>query len=43
MLKVANLNVSIGPIPIIRDASLSVNEGALSAATGPEKPRCSAR
>jgi branched-chain amino acid transport system ATP-binding protein len=34
MLKVANLNVSIGPIPIIRDASLSVNEGEMCGLIG---------
>ena len=27
MLKVANLNVSIGPVPIIRNASLDVGKG----------------
>src|ERR1039457_7433590 len=34
MLKVANLNVSIGPIPIIRDASLAVNEGEMCGLIG---------
>jgi len=34
MLKVASLNVSIGPIPIIRDASLAVNEGEMCGLIG---------
>src|SRR3974390_767836 len=34
MLKVANLDVSIGPVPIIRDASLSVNEGEMCGLIG---------
>jgi len=34
MLKVANLSVSIGPIPIIRDASLIVNEGEMCGLIG---------
>jgi branched-chain amino acid transport system ATP-binding protein len=34
MLKVANLNVSIGPIPIIRNASLTVNEGEMCGLIG---------
>jgi branched-chain amino acid transport system ATP-binding protein len=34
MLKIANLNVSIGPIPIIRDTSLSVNEGEMCGLIG---------
>lgn len=34
MLKVANLDVSIGSIPIIRDASLSVNEGEMCGLIG---------
>jgi len=34
MLSVANLNVSIGPIPIIRDASLAVNEGEMCGLIG---------
>ena len=34
MLKVSNLNVSIGPIPIIRDASLTVNEGEMCGLIG---------
>ena len=34
MLKVANLNVSIGPVPIIRDASLAVNEGEMCGLIG---------
>src|SRR5450631_3931123 len=34
MLKVSNLNVSIGPIPIIRGASLSVNEGEMCGLIG---------
>jgi branched-chain amino acid transport system ATP-binding protein len=34
MLKVSNLNVSIGPIPIIRDASLAVNEGEMCGLIG---------
>jgi branched-chain amino acid transport system ATP-binding protein len=34
MLKVANLNVSIGPIPIIRNASLELNEGEMCGLIG---------
>ncbi len=34
MLKVANLNVSIGPIPIIRNVSLDVNEGEMCGLIG---------
>ena len=34
MLKVSNLNVSIGPIPIIRDASLVMNEGEMCGLIG---------
>ena len=34
MLKVTNLNVSIGPIPIIRNASLTVNEGEMCGLIG---------
>ena len=34
MLKVSNLNVSIGPIPIIRNASLNVNEGEMCGLIG---------
>ncbi len=34
MLKVANLSVSIGPIPIIRDASLTVDEGDMCGLIG---------
>ena len=34
MLRVADLNVSIGPIPIIRDASLAVNEGEMCGLIG---------
>ena len=34
MLKVENLSVSIGPIPIIRDASLAMNEGELCGLIG---------
>jgi len=34
MLKVEGLNVSIGPIPIIRDASLAVNEGEMCGLIG---------
>ena len=34
MLKVENLNVSIGPIPIIRDATLTVNEGEMCGLIG---------
>ena len=34
MLKVSNLNVSIGPIPIIRDATLTVNEGQMCGLIG---------
>jgi branched-chain amino acid transport system ATP-binding protein len=34
MLKVENLNVSIGPIPIIRNASLSVDEGRMCGLIG---------
>ena len=34
MLRVANLDVSIGPIPIIRDASLAVNEGEMCGLIG---------
>jgi branched-chain amino acid transport system ATP-binding protein len=34
MLKVENLNVSIGPIPIIRNASLSVDEGQMCGLIG---------
>jgi branched-chain amino acid transport system ATP-binding protein len=35
MLEVANLNVSIGPIPIIRNASLAVGEGQMCGLIGP--------
>ena len=34
MLEVTNLNVSIGPVPIIRDASLAVNEGEMCGLIG---------
>jgi branched-chain amino acid transport system ATP-binding protein len=34
MLKVEGLNVSIGPIPIIREASLAVNEGEMCGLIG---------
>ncbi|HXD44933.1 MAG TPA: ATP-binding cassette domain-containing protein [Pseudolabrys sp.] len=34
MLKVEGLHVSIGPIPIIRDASLAVNEGEMCGLIG---------
>src|SRR5664279_3418648 len=34
MLKVDNLNVSIGPIPIIRNASLKVEEGQMCGLIG---------
>jgi len=34
MLRVANLNVSIGPIPIIRDVTFSVNEGEMCGLIG---------
>ena len=34
MLRVADLSVSIGPIPIIRDASLAVNEGEMCGLIG---------
>ena len=34
MLKVTNLNVSIGPIPIIRGATLTVNEGEMCGLIG---------
>ena len=34
MFKVANLNVSIGPVPIIRDASLALNEGEMCGLIG---------
>ena len=34
MLKVENLSVSIGPIPIIRDATLTVNEGEMCGLIG---------
>ena len=34
MFKVANLNVSIGPVPIIRDASLELNEGEMCGLIG---------
>jgi branched-chain amino acid transport system ATP-binding protein len=34
MLEVANLNVSIGPIPIIRNASLTVGEGQMCGLIG---------
>ncbi|HZD88998.1 MAG TPA: ATP-binding cassette domain-containing protein [Pseudolabrys sp.] len=34
MLRVSGLNVSIGPIPIIRDASLMVNEGEMCGLIG---------
>ena len=34
MLKVENLNVSIGPIPIIRNASLAMNEGEMCGLIG---------
>jgi branched-chain amino acid transport system ATP-binding protein len=34
MLKVSNLNISIGPIPIVRDASLEVGEGEMCGLIG---------
>src|SRR5262245_19291116 len=34
MLKIENLNVSIGSIPIIREASLAVNEGEMCGLIG---------
>jgi branched-chain amino acid transport system ATP-binding protein len=34
MLKVADLNVSIGPVPIVRSASLTVNEGEMCGLIG---------
>ena len=34
MFKVANLNVSIGPVPIIRNASLELNEGEMCGLIG---------
>jgi branched-chain amino acid transport system ATP-binding protein len=34
MLKVSNLNVSIGPVPIIRGAALDVNEGEMCGLIG---------
>jgi branched-chain amino acid transport system ATP-binding protein len=34
MLSIARLNVSIGPVPIIRDASLTVNEGEMCGLIG---------
>jgi branched-chain amino acid transport system ATP-binding protein len=34
MLKVSNLNVSVGPIPIIRDVSLAVNDGEMCGLIG---------
>jgi len=34
MLKVSNLNVSIGPIPIIRDAALDLDEGEMCGLIG---------
>jgi branched-chain amino acid transport system ATP-binding protein len=34
MLKVSNLNVSIGPIPIVRNASLEVGEGEMCGLIG---------
>ena len=34
MLRVSGLNISIGPIPIIRDASLTVNEGEMCGLIG---------
>jgi branched-chain amino acid transport system ATP-binding protein len=34
MLKISNFNVSIGPIPIIRDASLAVNDGEMCGLIG---------
>ncbi|MGH6681668.1 MAG: ATP-binding cassette domain-containing protein, partial [Bradyrhizobium sp.] len=34
MLKVSGLNISIGTIPIIRDASLAVNEGEMCGLIG---------
>jgi branched-chain amino acid transport system ATP-binding protein len=34
MLRVANLSVSIGPIPIIRDASLALDEGEMCGLIG---------
>jgi branched-chain amino acid transport system ATP-binding protein len=34
MLSVARLNVSIGPVPVIRDASLTVNEGEMGGLIG---------
>ena len=34
MLRVADLNVSIGPIPIIRDASLDLDEGEMCGLIG---------
>jgi len=34
MLKVSNLNVSIGPVPVVRNASLEVNEGEMCGLIG---------
>ena len=34
MLRVSNLNVSIGPIPIIRDAALELDEGEMCGLIG---------
>ena len=34
MLRVADLNVSIGPIPILRGASLAVDEGEMCGLIG---------
>jgi branched-chain amino acid transport system ATP-binding protein len=34
MLKVANLNVSIGPVPIVRDAALELDEGQMCGLIG---------
>src|SRR5215813_10043290 len=34
MLRVANLSVSIGPVPIIRDASLALDEGEMCGLIG---------
>lgn len=44
MFRVSNLNVSIGPIPIIRGAAFALEEGEMcdsSAATVREKQACS--
>ncbi|MGB9386893.1 MAG: ATP-binding cassette domain-containing protein, partial [Pseudolabrys sp.] len=34
MLRIENLNVSIGAIPIVRDASLAMNEGEMCGLIG---------